>query len=94
MSLFAPERKYGKEEVCGNPCTAKGMERKVELEDVKTGKERTVTMVREQIGSFQACSRVVELALVKDAMRKLDCSLNVVYQSSRLNTFPTWKVLS
>ncbi|KAG6916178.1 hypothetical protein DXG01_008108 [Tephrocybe rancida] len=71
----------------GNPCLAKGMTRTVELED------KNVTMVGEEIGSFDACNRVIELVMAKDAICKVKpCSFNGVYQPSILDIFPTGKI--
>ncbi|KAK1217322.1 Guanosine-diphosphatase [Marasmius sp. AFHP31] len=96
MASFAAEKEKMEDglEVFGNPCISKGMKRKVEIEDVKTGDKRNVTMVGEQIGSFDACNRVVELALAKDSICKVKpCSFNGVYQPSLLDTFANGKVL-
>jgi guanosine-diphosphatase len=51
----------------GNPCLAKGTQRVVEIEDEATQKKRNVTMAGDEIGSFEACQRVVQLVLAKDA---------------------------
>ncbi|KAG7087965.1 hypothetical protein E1B28_012006 [Marasmius oreades] len=97
MASLDPSREKAKEkglEVFGNPCIAKGMKRDVEIEDAKTGDKKNVTMVGEEIGSFDACNRVIELALAKDAICKLKpCSFNGVYQPSLLDTFPSGRVL-
>lgn len=51
-----------------NPCLYKGSTRLVELEATLPGEEvRNVTMVGKDVGSFEACNRVVELVMVKDA---------------------------
>ncbi|KAG7088209.1 hypothetical protein E1B28_012226 [Marasmius oreades] len=97
MASLDPSRERAKEkglEVFGNPCIAKGMKRDVEIEDARTGGGRNVTMVGDEIGSFDACNRVIELALAKDAICKLKpCSFNGVYQPSLLDTFPSGKVV-
>ena len=51
--------------IVGNPCLARGMRRIVEVDD-DDGK-RNVTMDGEEIGSFEACDRIVQLVLAKDA---------------------------
>ena len=51
----------------GNPCLAKGTRRDVNVKDEATGVERKVTMDGGDIGSFEACDRVVQLVLAKDA---------------------------
>lgn len=79
--------------VIPNPCLAKGTKRRVEIEDEKTG-NRNVTMVGEDVGSFEACNRVMQLVLAKDAICETKpCSFDGVYQPSILDTFPNGKVL-
>ena len=53
--------------VVGNPCLAQGMQRVVEVSDKKTDVKRNVTMDGDEIGSFEACDRVIQLVLAKDA---------------------------
>jgi guanosine-diphosphatase len=50
-----------------NPCLARGTERVVEVEDERAKSARNVTMSGEDIGSFEACNRVVELVMAKDS---------------------------
>lgn len=57
----------GAEDVVGNPCLARGTKREVVVKDEKAGTNKTVTMVGEDIGGFDACNRVVELVMAKDA---------------------------
>jgi guanosine-diphosphatase len=53
-----------------------------------------VTMVGADIGSWEACNRVVELVLAKDAVCLVKpCSFNGVYQPSLLETFKGGRVL-
>ncbi|KAI0786178.1 nucleoside phosphatase family-domain-containing protein [Abortiporus biennis] len=86
--------KPGKDVVVGNPCLARGTTKLVTIEDERIGKERNVTMVGEDIGGFEACNRVVELVMAKDAICEVKpCSFNGVYQPSLLETFPTGKIL-
>jgi guanosine-diphosphatase len=54
------------EVIVGNPCLAKGTRRTVEVDDGRAGK-KNVTMSGEDIGSFEACNRIIELVLAKDA---------------------------
>ncbi|KAG5644321.1 hypothetical protein DXG03_008679 [Asterophora parasitica] len=76
----------------GNPCLAKGTKKRVEIKDVRG--DRNITMVGEEIGSFEACNRVMELVMAKDAICKVKpCSFNGVYQPSILDAFPTGNVL-
>lgn len=51
----------------GNPCLAKGTRRLVEIEDEGSHVKRNVTMDGDDIGSFEACDRIVQLVLAKDA---------------------------
>ncbi|KAI0926996.1 hypothetical protein AcV5_007647 [Taiwanofungus camphoratus] len=77
-----------------NPCLAKGTERTVEITDERLDDKFNVTMIGEDIGSFEACNRVVELVMAKDAICEVKpCSFNGVYQPSLLETFPSGKVL-
>jgi len=56
--------------------------------------ERSVTMDGEEIGSFDACDRVVQLVMAKDVICDTKpCSFNGVYQPSLLDSFPSGKVL-
>lgn len=51
-----------------NPCLFKGGKRVVELDATRNGEvKRNVTMVGGDVGSFEACNRVVELVMAKDA---------------------------
>lgn len=51
----------------GNPCLAKGTERVVEIEDEKSGVKKKVTMIGEEVGGFEACDRIMQLVMAKDA---------------------------
>lgn len=51
----------------GNPCLAKGTHRVVEVVDEHTRVAKNVTMDGDDIGSFEACNRIVQLVLAKDA---------------------------
>ncbi|KAJ3776132.1 nucleoside phosphatase family-domain-containing protein [Lentinula raphanica] len=78
----------------GNPCLARGTKRNVDIEDERTKTTKTVVMDGEQIGSFEACNRVVELVMAKDSICELKpCSFNGVYQPSLLDSFSSGKVL-
>lgn len=77
-----------------NPCLARGTKRVVEVTDERVGEARNVTMVGADVGSFEACNRVVELVMAKDAVCEVKpCSFNGVYQPSLLDTFPNGKIL-
>jgi len=56
-----------KDGVVGNPCLARGTRRVVEVTDDRTQVKRNVTMYGEEIGSFEACDRVMQLVLAKDS---------------------------
>lgn len=60
-------QKPGKDGTIANPCLAKGTSRLVTIKDDRTNEERNVTMSGEDIGSFEACNRVIELVMAKDA---------------------------
>lgn len=49
-----------------NPCLAKGTTRVVEVEDEQRRPKRNVTMIGADVGSFEACNRVVEIVMAKD----------------------------
>lgn len=67
-----------------NPCLARGTTKDVEIDG------RGLTMYGEEIGSYEACNRIVELVLAKDAVCELKpCSFNGVYQPSLLDSFPS-----
>ena len=66
-SLHTPTAKEKAEGIIGNPCLARGTRRVVEVTDEKTGEVRNVTMDGEQIGSFEACDRIVQLVMAKDS---------------------------
>ncbi|KAF8581024.1 hypothetical protein K439DRAFT_1393144 [Ramaria rubella] len=75
-----------------NPCLAQGTTREVEVEDAAG--TRKVTMTGADVGSFEACNRIVELVMAKNAICHVKpCSFNGVYQPSLLDTFPTGKIL-
>ncbi|KAI9058534.1 hypothetical protein FKP32DRAFT_1614935 [Trametes sanguinea] len=85
---------HGKDATVANPCLAKGTERKVEVEDDRLGDKWNVTMVGQDVGSFEGCNRIVELVMAKDSVCEVKpCSFNGVYQPSLLETFPHGKVL-
>ncbi|OSX56411.1 hypothetical protein POSPLADRAFT_1175139 [Postia placenta MAD-698-R-SB12] len=77
-----------------NPCLAQGTSRLVEIEDERLGGKFNVTMVGQDVGSFESCNRIVELVMAKDAICETKpCSFNGVYQPSLLETFPSGKLL-
>jgi len=53
----------------GNPCLAQGTKRTVQVEsgDGSSATAKNVTMIGGDIGSFEACNRVMELVVAKDA---------------------------
>ncbi|KAF8872177.1 nucleoside phosphatase GDA1/CD39 [Gymnopilus junonius] len=94
-SLRVQSEREKEEEVVGNPCLARGTKRVVEIGgESGEGVTRNVTMSGDEIGSFEACQRVVQLVLAKDAICETKpCSFNGVYQPSLLDSFPHGKVL-
>jgi guanosine-diphosphatase len=77
-----------------NPCLARDTLRVVGVEDTRNAKlKHNVTMVGTDIGSFDACSRIIELVLAKDAVCAVKpCAFNGVYQPNLLETFPAGKI--
>ncbi|OJA10377.1 hypothetical protein AZE42_07797 [Rhizopogon vesiculosus] len=76
-----------------NPCLAQGTVKKVEI---PMGEDDfvTVTMTGSDVGSFEACNRVLELVMAKDDVCELKpCSFNGVYQPSLMDAFPAGKTL-
>ena len=63
----AAESEHGEGAKVANPCLAKGTTRRVEIEDERLGQKWNVTMAGEDIGSFEACNKVVELVMAKDS---------------------------
>jgi hypothetical protein len=63
----APSTKESSEGIVENPCLARAMRRVVVVDDEKDGKRRNVTMDGDEIGSFEACDRINQLVLAKDA---------------------------
>ena len=55
------------DEIIGNPCLARDTRLVVEVNDARTQVKRSVTMYGEEIGSFEACDRVMQLVLAKDS---------------------------
>ncbi|KAF5373088.1 hypothetical protein D9758_001567 [Tetrapyrgos nigripes] len=70
-SIPSAQTEEGELPVVGNPCLAKGTKRPVEVEDTRTNTKKLVTMHGEEIGSFEACNRVIELVMAKDAICEL-----------------------
>lgn len=62
-----PSEKERTEGIVGNPCLAKGTRRVVEVVDEHTGVAKNVTMDGDDIGSFEACIKIVQMVLAKDA---------------------------
>jgi guanosine-diphosphatase len=71
-----------------NPCLARNTRRLIGTH------ARNVTMSGADVGSFEACSRVVELVLAKDATCAVKpCAFNGVYQPNLHETFPADNIL-
>ncbi|WVR05350.1 hypothetical protein IAU60_002364 [Kwoniella sp. DSM 27419] len=76
-----------------NPCLSKGTSRRVELDP--PGKQAVNVTMHGANGGFEACNRVVELVMAKDAICEVKpCSFNGVYQPSLLDTFPRGQLLA
>ncbi|KAF7348077.1 hypothetical protein MSAN_01760100 [Mycena sanguinolenta] len=77
-------------EVIHNPCLARDMDRVVELPASLGAPARNVTMSGGAVGSFDACRRIVEIALEKDAPCPVGpCSFGGVYQPKLGEVFPS-----
>jgi guanosine-diphosphatase len=73
----------------GNPCLARGTKRNVDIEDECGKNKKTVVMDGEQIGSFEACTRVIELVMAKDAYVTVSFIMfrpNILVQHMRAQT--------
>jgi len=82
-------------EEVGNPCLARGTRRAVQVEvEGSPATTKNVTMVGADVGSFEACNRVMQLVMAKDAICEVKpCSFDGVYQPSLMETFPNGKIL-
>lgn len=58
---------HGVNATVGNPCLAKGTEKIVTIEDERLGGKFNVTMAGKDVGNWDACNRIVELVMAKDA---------------------------
>jgi len=77
----------------GNPCLSRGTTRRVELDP--PGRKAVNVTMHGVMGGYEACNRVVELVMAKDAICEVKpCSFNGVYQPSLLDTFPRGKLLA
>lgn len=76
-----------------NPCLSKGSTRRVALDP--PGRQTVNVTMHGGNGNFEACNRVVELVMAKDAICEVKpCSFNGVYQPSLLDTFPRGQLLA
>ena len=91
IRVNTPSSKGGEksQDKVGNPCLAQGTQRMVEVVDEKTDVKRNVTMYGEEIGSFEACDRIVQLVLAKDAyvFYFLSLSLSLFYSRFTFHAF-------
>jgi len=67
MRATPPSERERKEGMVGNPCLARGTRKVVEVVDERSGEARNVTMDGDEIGSFEACDKILQLVLAKDA---------------------------
>jgi guanosine-diphosphatase len=94
VDFMSSIRPHGEKGIVANPCLARGTQRTVEVTDPRVGTKSNVTMKGEDVGSFEACNRIVELVMAKDAVcTTKPCSFDGVYQPSLLDTFTHGKVL-
>ncbi|KAF7364646.1 hypothetical protein MVEN_00334000 [Mycena venus] len=74
--------------VISNPCLSRGTERVVELV-LDAGAKKNVTMDGGDVGGFDACRRIVDLVLAKDAVCAVrPCAFGGVYQPALSEAFP------
>ena len=81
-------------EVVGNPCLAKSTWRVVTVKGEATGVERKVTMGVGDIGSFEACDRVVQLILAKDAYLRFSSFFSLLLSSFISLFYPSFLLFS
>ncbi|KAJ3510248.1 hypothetical protein NLJ89_g4789 [Agrocybe chaxingu] len=84
-SIRPPSSKEKAQNMVGNPCLARGTRRVIEVTDEPTRKKRKVTMDGDDIGSFEACDRIVQLVLAKDSY---DLRAETLLVQRCLPTFP------
>ncbi|KAF8523290.1 nucleoside phosphatase family-domain-containing protein [Hysterangium stoloniferum] len=93
LDFLHSREKEAESEHVANPCLAQGTERRVEIDD-GVGPARNVTFVGADVGSFEACNRVMQLVMAKHEICHVKpCSFNGVYQPSLLSTFPSGPIL-
>jgi len=77
-----------------NPCLARMTTKEVDVPQGEGKDKVKVLMSGEDVGNFEACNRILELVMAKDAVCEVKpCSFNGVYQPSLMDVFPTGKVL-
>ncbi|KAF8523294.1 nucleoside phosphatase GDA1/CD39 [Hysterangium stoloniferum] len=87
LDFLHSREKEAESEHVANPCLAQGTERRVEIDD-GVGPPRNMTFVGADVGSFEACNRVMQLVMAKHEICHVKpCSFNGVYQPSLLSTF-------
>ncbi|KAL1411043.1 Guanosine-diphosphatase [Vanrija albida] len=85
--------KLSAEDEIANPCLSLGTKRRIELDP--PGRSAVNVTMHGGNGGFEACNRIVELVMAKDAVCEVKpCSFNGVYQPSLLDTFPNGKLLA
>ncbi|KAJ7058842.1 nucleoside phosphatase family-domain-containing protein [Mycena amicta] len=79
----------GHDPVVSNPCLSRETRRKVEL-PADGGVKKNVTMDGGDVGGFEACTKIVDLVLAKDAVcAARPCAFGGVYQPALSEAFPT-----
>ncbi|KAJ6585612.1 nucleoside phosphatase family-domain-containing protein [Mycena capillaripes] len=72
----------------GNPCLSRGTQRTIELVG-DGGVKKNVTMDGADVGGYDACRRIVDLVLAKDAICvERPCAFGGVYQPALSEAFP------
>ncbi|PSR72295.1 hypothetical protein PHLCEN_2v11887 [Hermanssonia centrifuga] len=91
-SMASVEGQMAHEGTIANPCLAKGTTQVVET--LWERKSKKINMMGDDVGSFEACNRIVELVLAKDPICEVrPCWFDDVDQPSLLDTFPNGKVV-
>ncbi|KAF8523313.1 nucleoside phosphatase GDA1/CD39 [Hysterangium stoloniferum] len=93
LDFLHSREKEAESEHVANLCLAQGTERRVEIDD-GVAPVRNVTFVGADVGSFEACNRVMQLVMAKHEICHMKpCSFNGVYQPSLLSTFSSGPIL-
>ncbi|KAF7306283.1 hypothetical protein MIND_00419200 [Mycena indigotica] len=83
-----PVAAHGQDPVISNPCLSRETRRRVEL-PIDGGAMQNFTMDGGDVGGFEACKKIVDLVLAKDAVCTVrPCAFGGVYQPALSEAFP------